>query len=456
MAAESRETLDLLRQHLAVAGAPDESRQVWTLAPSSIAGRGVVATQDIAAGELIFIDVPLVVGPRAGKNSPPVCVGCHEGPSQLVACSLGCGLPVCSAKCETSAQHRQECERLRSWKIVNGRSWSPDLLRALTPVDVIKRNSEIGPNQEDEEFMRLACCVMDANAFETARLYKTSENEPIVATEETRPLSGMGPSLRGLYPLAAMMNHVCTPNTRHSYDDNYGMAVHATVNIPKGTEITNSYTALLWGTPARRHQLEVTKHFQCACPRCADPQEGGSRLSALKCLTQTCQGAMFSVNSLDEEADWACEICGRRMTGRKAALIQCNLGRLLGVIDCTNPVHMERFLKEHHQIAPSTNQIVVEVKCSLIRTYGHRKGYMWQGLLLYELHCTMMELYRRRRDMPESKPTRPNIVQEALAVIQESVEILNEDITGPLDLTHRLKVCKEIAKIKSYDISYNG
>jgi hypothetical protein len=28
---------------------------------------------------------------------------------------------------------------------------------------------------------------------------------------------------------------------------------------------------------------------------------------------------------------------------------------------------------------PSSNQIVIEVKCNLIRSYGHAQGYSWTG-----------------------------------------------------------------------------
>lgn len=138
--------------------------------------------------------------------------------------------------------------------------------RRLVPwlqVDILKQKTEKGPSTEEEAFMRLACCVMDANAFETAQI-------PLVKAVRTE--EGTTPSLRGLYPLASMMNHACTPNTRHGYDERQRMAVRAAMHIPAGTEITNSYTSLLWGTTARRYQLAVTKHFLCACSRCSDPQ----------------------------------------------------------------------------------------------------------------------------------------------------------------------------------------
>jgi hypothetical protein len=114
---------------------------------------------------------------------------------------------------------------------------------------------------------------MDANAFETAQIPKeVINNKPAFSTEEERPLNGLVPSLRGLYPLAAMMNHACTPNTRHGYDEEQKMTVRAASFIPAGTEITSTYTSLLWGTSARRHHLKITKHFLCYCPRCRDPQ----------------------------------------------------------------------------------------------------------------------------------------------------------------------------------------
>lgn len=143
----------------------------------------------------------------------------------------------------------------------------------LFQVDILKRNTETGPSVEEEEFMDLACCVMDATAFETAQIPKeVISKKPTLSTEEERPLNGLTPSVRGLYPLAAMMNHECVPNTRHGYDERQRMTVRAAVDIPAGVEVTTTYTSLLWGSPARRHHLAITKHFLCSCPRCVDPQ----------------------------------------------------------------------------------------------------------------------------------------------------------------------------------------
>jgi hypothetical protein len=140
-------------------------------------------------------------------------------------------------------------------------------------VDILKRNTKGGPSAEERQFMTLACCVLDATAFETAQIPKEIiGKKPALSTEQERPLNGLTPSLRALYPLAAMMNHACVPNTRHGYDERQKMTVRAAVDIPAGAEITNSYTPLLWGSPARRQHLVITKHFLCSCSRCRDPQ----------------------------------------------------------------------------------------------------------------------------------------------------------------------------------------
>lgn len=183
---------------------------------------------------------------------------------------------------------------------------------------------------------------------------------------------------------------------------------------------------------------------------------------------------MFPEEPLEENTKWQCEECGHQVTGRQASLTQAMLGRLLSIVDNRNVLQMERFLSQHQHIMPSSNQIVIEVKCDLIRSYGHAKGY-WladvtmqqlelkerlcremlellerlgagecrmRGLLLYELHCTLMEVrHRRRDDLVDSSVQ--NAGREALSCVEEAAEILAEDISAPLDIQHRLRTCRE-------------
>lgn len=101
---------------------------------------------------------------------------------------------------------------------------------------------------------------------------------------------------------------------------------------------------------------------------------------------------MFPKEPLEDDTKWQCEVCGRQVTGRQASLAQATLGRLLSIVDNRNIPQMERFLSQHQQVMPSSNQIVIEVKCNLIRSYGHVKGYSWTGENTVDLTLCNMEL----------------------------------------------------------------
>lgn len=122
-------------------------------------------------------------------------------------------------------------------------------------IDLLKRNVNKFPNKEQLELMKRICGVFNTNSFEV-----------LVASNKDCTTS-----LRGLYPLGALQNHCCVPNTRHHFDDQQQLHVTATLPIAAGEEITMSYTDLLWDTSSRRQFLKVTKHFSCNCSRCSDP-----------------------------------------------------------------------------------------------------------------------------------------------------------------------------------------
>jgi len=125
----------------------------------------------------------------------------------------------------------------------------------LPKIDLLKRNIANLPNEEQMELMRRICGVFNTNSFE------------VVVTGDRKSTV----SLRGLYPMGALQNHCCIPNTRHHFDDQQRLHVSAAMPIATGDEFTMSYTDLLWDTSHRRQFLKATKLFSCECRRCADP-----------------------------------------------------------------------------------------------------------------------------------------------------------------------------------------
>ncbi|ALC49538.1 maker344 [Drosophila busckii] len=296
ISASTQELAELIDAHL---GALRPAAPAWRVADSPISGRGIFATRDIAAGEQLFQERTLLVGPTAhrGRNLKN-CIHCYHSPSGKAAdaaaddaaalCSAGCGLPVCG-DCVASTRHALECQLFRKWQPKDGSRIDPRALRILSVVRCfflsepqrkllyamqanadryymreVERAAECFehfPSDPDMlEYFYRTICAFNTNAFES-RFHLAGAGD------------GAGQEIvaRALFPLAGMLNHQCTPNAAHHFLDGETIVVTATERIAEGQEITMSYTKLLWSTLARKIFLAMTKHFMCQCPRCQDP-----------------------------------------------------------------------------------------------------------------------------------------------------------------------------------------
>ena len=86
------------------------------------------------------------------------------------------------------------------------------------------------------------------------------------------------------------------------------------LTFPAGTEITIQYKGPLQGNVLRRLAFGNHWMFECRCPRCADPTEFGSFLSAMRC-PEKCGGFILPIDSLDKMGDWKCSECGKTCEG---------------------------------------------------------------------------------------------------------------------------------------------
>lgn len=120
--------------------------RLWTVQYSKLGGRGLFARRDIKRGEVIFVDKPLLRGPRSYNKYLPMCVNCYKSNSTLFPCDNGCGLPVCSDQCENSTTHaNRECKYLQQLQPTCGTMWSKDLLKAV----ILIRSLTLSQNQKD-------------------------------------------------------------------------------------------------------------------------------------------------------------------------------------------------------------------------------------------------------------------------------------------------------------------
>ena len=63
------------------------------------------------------------------------------------------------------------------------------------------------------------------------------------------------------------------------------------------------------GNMRRREDIRRFWYFDCQCPRCSDPTELGSYMSAVICFA--CKlGFLVPTDSLQYKSDWKCDSCG--------------------------------------------------------------------------------------------------------------------------------------------------
>ncbi|XP_031343387.1 SET domain-containing protein SmydA-8-like isoform X3 [Photinus pyralis] len=429
----------------------------WTIKYSETRGRGLFANRDIKGGEIIFVDSPLLIGPRTGTDRV-FCVNCFST-KNVSACSKKCGLPVCSRKCEKA--HRKECEFIASRSKKQLTQINFDIFRCLTPlrglllnnerllelfksheglhhgfeVEILKRYLRF--NEGEELLLRSLCSVLDTNTFEVIAGVKSDEL-----------------SVRGLYPLSSMLNHSCTPNISHYFDSHQKMTVKASMPIKKGDEICHSYTKTFWGTCVRQPYLRQTKHFSCVCFRCQDPTECGSNLCAINCTR--CTGVVLPSYDTNANVIWRCLKCNFAMPPKLAGVLLAILGSRLTSLLSANPIEIFNFLK--HQLpkyAPMSNQVAVQLKLRLVWLLGYQTNYLWndlsddllkekeeicrellkllemlragqskmRGLILYELYRCMQEWKRRYR-----------LADDHRALLEEAKEILKDDVNAPKEI----------------------
>lgn len=75
------------------------------------------------------------------------------------------------------------------------------------------------------------------------------------------------PNVLGVFPLAAMINHSCTPNAVRTFS-NGCMVAHACQAIPAGAEVLWSYIPPTLVTVDRRRAIKKRHGFVCKCERC--------------------------------------------------------------------------------------------------------------------------------------------------------------------------------------------
>lgn len=350
---------------------------------SSEFGCGVFATRDIKQNELLFGDKPLMLGPMGNKHEPIVCVMCYERISNDFSsylCSGQCGLILCGQiKC--AEKHKNECQLLQKWKPKNPNELSFTRIKGMFVIrslfldekqkkflNLMQKNfisfekelyfanefDNFPQCKETLDYLRATSAAINTNAFKC--LYRSNS-------------SGGDVNVSSFYPIMSLINHKCSPNSRHDIDNEFVSRVIASRPIKKDEQIFMSYSQLLWGTNSRRMHLMMSKQFLCTCDRCSDSTEYSTYLSAIRCQDKTCNGPVLPIEPINFKSDAKCNSCERICENKRFLQVQematsiCrNFSNSVFTLD-----ELKHFLEMRvGKLVPHCNQFVVEAKLSAI------------------------------------------------------------------------------------------
>lgn len=378
------------------------SKANWTLGRSSLSGRGLFAAEPIKSGDLILSNSPLVIGPRADCTSKYFCTICYEIRDSCFRCDK-CQLLVCSNECKESKIHNVECSFItEKWKQKPKLENHTDALTKnlihlhfllLTEeqksiLNIFQRSKTKNSTEELQELLNKYTVPQEHVELIDIVNSVLKINSFRIGHEENKI------QLRGLYPLSALLNHSCVPNTRNIFEKDYTMKIYAAKDIKAGEEILTCYTGLLWSTPARRMQLYKMKGFWCFCKRCGDRSEMGTNLASLKCPNRECSGMLLPETPVDPRTDWNCDNCNTKISANHVGTIQSVLGSLIGTLNLDDEIQLESSVLERlSSFVPYSSHIFVDLRLRLSLKIGFVKGLKIKGrlnrvlILLYTNIC---------------------------------------------------------------------
>ncbi|CRK93100.1 CLUMA_CG006491, isoform A [Clunio marinus] len=438
-------------------------------------GRHYVATRDIKPGEIVLRESPLIVGPS--QSTAPVCVGCLKELDQTryMECER-CGWPICSQNCQNNANHvNNECkmtvERGSKVSIKNFMTPHPTyscllplrcmMLKESNPEKweqllELQSNHANKTGSDEEKFIEEGVAnfitrFFKCNKWSTDEISKVNEIAKINGHE--LPLTC--PPCVVIYYRASFFEHSCKPNLAKSFSDKNEIIFWAPNAIKAHTNLTISYTDVLWETSNRRHHLKLTKQFDCDCERCSDVTEFGTYFSSLKC--QKCPEGMLTPASLgDWNNDWRCTNCSNKMSIDSVNKFINHAGQDLSAMEKENEDNCIKFIEHYSKWLSPNHFYITDVKIALAQIIGSGFNGIQQvtierlllkakickelidliekivpnearilGLIKFELHTAYAEIGRRALQNKDANCK--SMLEESLSYCQEAIKLLSNE-----------------------------
>jgi hypothetical protein len=238
-------------------------------------GRCLIATRTLEAGELLFVSSPIVASNvkdvwnewKADGLTGTPCSVSEAAERVLLKTCRECitqnrpGILQCLTALERSGITLDDASATSISRLL-GQDDKCSSLVELSDDDILQiiRRNAFGP-----DFI-----TMDR----IERRWTEVNYDSITDLDEILPTR-----ILGLYPLAAMVNHSCIPNSVRVFVGET-MIVHTCQSIAAGDEIVWSYIPLIEGYNRRQMLLLETHNFSCRCVRCRSESTMSSELQS--------------------------------------------------------------------------------------------------------------------------------------------------------------------------------
>ncbi|XP_055372307.1 SET domain-containing protein SmydA-8-like isoform X2 [Condylostylus longicornis] len=373
--------------------------------------RFVTASKNIRAGEEILYEKPVLITPHWDSNL--VCSKCYH-PS-LKICQKCNVFPLCnncvqhgSFECNFFQEHT---DISRNLLVENFKLFGPVrfLLFLENPLndgyfnEILKMESHLNNRKNSDVWKLLEEGVVQplkksgmGKYLKKCNILESDFIQKICAIFDVNMFEVRGPredSLRACFMKACLFAHSCIPNIAVAVDDEYEMKVYATTNIKEGDILYYNYTTPFLGSNERRKQLMLGKYFTCKCPRCEDPTELGSYISAIKCIKcieDNCAEYGYVLNYGDNK--WMCDQCSKITPYKEIEEYLVNIGKQ--VDDAQGDIckmemlllTLAEHLHDHHYFILDLKQNIAAILRSMCddSKYTGCKGHMRRKLQLCE------------------------------------------------------------------------
>ena len=347
-------------------------------------GRIMVAARGVAAGEELWREEELVVGPST--KVPPVCLGCGRRVTGAVRCP-GCDWPLCSASCPELSRHSsQECRVISPSGLLVPDNQGQEENCPLYRVIMVLRVLQLPPDQLDYvlQFMDHGDTRDREEAAPVVETIREEWGQTEYSEELIRRVDGIldintvehrvdrGPSGRAFLPITSLASHSCRSNSVKDKVSCPGWVItRAKMDIKAGEEITFHYCGGLKGRLVRREVLRSGWRFWCGCERCSSQSEQGAEMSSLLC---ECGGTVRPVRPLDQTSPYSCNLCGDVLEVDQVARLETDMKDELELCYRDDTEALESLLARYQTRLHPQHWLVLIIKWLLVTTWGRQDG----------------------------------------------------------------------------------